>query len=90
MWQVGTQGGNNSNMFSQSFNLYAEWELIHHAGNEGTLYAFLLHESESLGTTAGQFADSIGTTILPNDDVGDATNALAHLAWPQKCLDGNV
>jgi porin len=90
MWQVGTQGGNNSNMFSQSFNLYAEWELIHRPGNEGTLYSFFLHESESLGTTAGQFADSVGTTILPNDDVGDAVNALAHLAWTQKCLDGNV
>lgn len=90
MWQVGTQGGNNSNMLSQSFNLYAEWELLHRPGNEGTLYTFFLHESESLGTTAGQFADSVGTTILPNDDVGDATNALAHLAWTQKCLGGNI
>ena len=38
---------------------------------------------ESLGTTAGQFADAVGTTILPNDDVGDAVNALAHFAWTQ-------
>jgi carbohydrate-selective porin OprB len=54
------------------------------------LYGFFLHESESLGTTAGQFANAIGTTILPNDDVGDATNALAHLAYTQKFCDGCV
>ena len=90
IWQIGTHGGSNNNMISQSLNLYGEWELLHAPGNEGTLYSFFLHESESLGTTAGQFADSIGTTILPNDDVGDATNALAHLAYTQKFCDGCV
>jgi len=90
IWQIGTQGSPHDTMISQSFNLYSEWELLHTPGNEGTLYSFFLHESESLGTTAGQFAGSIGTTILPNDDVGDATNALAHLAYTQKFLDGTV
>lgn len=90
MWQGGTQGGQRDQMISQSVNLYSEWELLHDPGHEGTLYTFYLHESESLGTTAGQFADSVGTTILPNDDVGDATNALAHLAYTQKLVDGFV
>ncbi|TWT84550.1 Porin AaxA precursor [Planctomycetes bacterium CA13] len=90
IWQFGTQGGNKSNMLSQSFNLYSEWELLHRPGNEGTLYTFFLHESDSLGHSAGQFANSVGTTILANDDVGDATNALGHLAWTQNFLDGNV
>ena len=88
IWQAGSQGGEHSQMISQSLNLYGEWELLHDPGNEGTLYAFYLHESESLNTTAGEFAGSIGTTILPNDDVGDAVNALAHLAWTQKFCDG--
>ena len=57
---------------------------------EGTLYTFYLHESESLGTTAQEFADAVGTTILPNDDVGDAVNALAHFAWTQKMCDGRI
>ena len=78
MWQGGTQRGPNDQMISQSVNLYGEWELLHDPGHEGTLYTFYLHESEPLGTTAGQFADAIGTTILPNDDVGDAGRANRH------------
>jgi len=89
IWQTGTQSGIND-LLSQSFNLYAEWELLHCDGNEGTLYLFYLHESDSLGNSAGQFADSVGTTILANDDVGGATNALGHLAWTQNFLDGDV
>lgn len=89
IWQTGTQPGVDD-LLSQSLNIYTEWELLHREGNEGTLYAFYLHESDSLGNSAQQFADAIGTTILPNDDVGDATNALAHFAWTQKLLDGNV
>jgi len=88
IWQAGTQGGRHDQMVSQSFNLYGEWELLDEPGNEGTLYLFYLHESESLGSTAGEFANAIGTTILPNDDVGDATNALAHFGWTQKLCDG--
>jgi porin len=90
MWQGGTQGSRNDQMMSQSLNLYGEWELLHEPGHEGTLYTFFLHESESLGTTAAQFADAAGTTILPNDDVGDAVNALAHVAWTQKMFDGRL
>jgi porin len=89
IWQTGTPPG-ISDLFSQSLNIYGEWELLRCPGNEGTLYLFYLHESDSLGNSAGQFADAVGTAILPNDDVGDATNALAHLAWTQKFLDGNV
>ena len=48
IWQTGTQSG-VSDLLSQSLNLYAEWELLHCDGNEGTLYAFYLHESDSLG-----------------------------------------
>ena len=90
IWQTGTQRGDDDNMISQSFNLYGEWELLRIPRNEGTLYLFYLHESESLGTTAGKFAEAIGTTILPNDDVGDATNALAHFGWTQKLFDGRL
>ena len=89
IWQTGTQSGVND-LLSQSFNLYAEWELLHCDGNEGTFYAFYLHESDSLGNSAGRFADSVGTTILANDDVGDATNALGHFAWTQNFLDGDI
>ena len=60
------------------------------ANQTGYVDSFLLHESESLGTTAGSFADSIGTTILANDDVSNATNALARVAWTQKLFDGRV
>lgn len=88
-WQTGSQTG-ISELLSQSVNLYAEWELLDRPCNEGTLYLFYLHESDSFGNSAGQFADAVGTTILPNDDVGDATNALAHLAWTQKFADGAV
>ena len=90
IWQVGTQGGPDNQMISQSLNLYAEWQLLTEPCNEGTLYVFFLHESESLGTTAQQFANAVGTTILPNDDVGDPTNALAHFGWTQKLFDGRV
>lgn len=89
MWQVGTQSG-VSDLLSQSVNLYAEWKLAHCPGCEGTLYAFYLHESDSFGNSATQFADAVGTTILPNDDVGDAVNALAHIAWTQNFLDGRM
>ena len=89
IWQIGTQDGPD-NTFTQSFNLYGEWELLHNPGNEGTLYLFYLHESESLNTSAGEFANAVGTTILPNDDVGDAVNALGHFGWTQKFLDGCV
>jgi porin len=51
---------------------------------------FYLHESDSLGNSAGQFANAVGTTILPNDDVGDAVNALGHLGWTQNLFDGLV
>jgi len=90
IWQIGTQDGPNNNMISQSFNLYGEWELIKDPGNEGTFYMFFLHESESLNTTSGEFANAIGTTILPNDDVGDPVNALGHFGWTQKFLDGRL
>ena len=53
IWQTGTQRGDDDNMISQSFNIYGEWELLRNPDNEGTLYLFYLHESESLGTTAG-------------------------------------
>jgi porin len=89
IWQGGTQRGHD-NMISQSLNIYGEWELLRKPGNEGTLYLFYLHESESTGTTAGQFADGIGTTILPNDDVGDAVHALGHLAWSQHFFDSRL
>ena len=90
IWQTGTQGGRKDNLLSQSFNLYGEWELCGSPGNEGTLYLFYLHESDSLGSSAGEFAEGIGTTILPNDDVGDPVNALAHLGWTQKLFDGRL
>jgi porin len=90
MWQVGTQGGPQNNMLSQSLVLYSEWELSHETGNEGTLYALFGHESEMLGTTAGEFAGSIGTSILPNDDVGNAVTGLGHLAWHQKLCGGRI
>lgn len=89
IWQSGTQAG-TSDLFSQSLNIYSEWELLQCPGNEGTLYLFYLHESDSFGNSAGQFANAIGTTILPNDDVGASTNALAHFAWTQKFFDGMV
>ena len=87
IWQTGTQSG-TSDLLSQSVNIYGEWELLHCEGNEGTLYLFYLHESDSFGNSASQFADAAGTTILPNDDVGDSVNALAHIAWTQKMFDG--
>ena len=89
IWQTGTQAG-VSDLLSQSLNIYGEWELLDRPCNEGTLYLFYLHESDSLGNSASQFANAVGTTILPNDDVGDAVNALAHFAWTQKMLDGLV
>ena len=89
IWQSGTQTG-ASDLLSQSLNIYSEWELLDCPCNEGTLYLFYLHESDSFGNSASQFADAAGTTILPNDDVGDAVIALAHFAWTQKLLDGNV
>ena len=87
IWQTGTQKG-VSDLLSQSVNIYGEWQLYDRPCNEGTLYLFYLHESDSFGNSASQFAESAGTTILPNDDVGDAVNALAHVAWTQKILDG--
>lgn len=89
IWQTGTQAG-VSDLLSQSVNIYSEWKLLDRPCNEGTLYTFYLHESDSIGNSASQFADAAGTTILPNDDVGDAVNALAHIAWTQKMLDGRL
>jgi len=89
IYQTGTQSG-TSDLLSQSLNLYGEWELLDCPDNEGTLYLFYLHESDSLGNSAGQFANAAGTTILPNDDVGDAVNALGHLGWTQNLFDGLV
>jgi hypothetical protein len=90
IWQAGTQRGSDNSTLSQSLNVYGEWELFKEPENEGTLYLFFLHESESLGTTAGEFAGAVGTTVLPNDDVGNATNALAHFGWTQKLFDGRL
>ncbi len=90
LWQVGSFGGSDNHTFNHSFNLYAEWKQIldHPVLGEGNIYVYFLHEVEFLGTTAQQYAGAMGTTILPNDDVGEAFHSLGMLAWEQVLLDG--
>jgi hypothetical protein len=90
IYQVGTQGGQDNQMLNQSLAVYGEWQLIDQPGSAGTLYFFFAHEGELLGTSAVEFADSIGTTILANGDVGDAVTAFSYLAWEQKFLEGTI
>lgn len=92
IWQVGTFGGPNNHTFNHSVNLYAEWKNLVEdpVFGKGSIYLYFLHEAEFLGTTARDYAAAMGTTVLPNDDVGEAFHSLGFLAWEQVLLDGKL
>lgn len=97
IFQHGTQGGRHNRTFNQGLDLYARWEGLvdHPILGRGTLDIYAQHRKDDIiSTTAAEFSDALGTTMLVNDadaeDFDGTFNSVSTLAWEQELIEGQL